>query len=342
MSASPERGVQALAAPDRSARAQRRLPDFFIVGHAKCGTTALYEMLRRHPQIYMPAIKEPQFFAAMAPQRPGSRENPLELTGRRVMSFEEYLALFAAARPEQRVGEASTFYLFSAVAPGRIAQAQPAARIIAIFREPASFLRSVHLQMLQNNAESETDLRKALALDDARRDGRNIPAHATWPQALIYSDRVRYVEQLRRYRSVFPASQVKILIYDDLRRDNNAVVREVLRFLEVDDAHPIEAVEANPTVGLRSRRMNQLRRALNMGEGPGARAARTVGKALTTQRVRRAAYYSKIRRASFRDAPPPDESLMLELRHRFKGEVVALSEYLDRDLVTEWGYDVVD
>ncbi len=35
------------------------MPDFFIVGHPKCGTTALYEMLRRHPQIFMPALKEP-------------------------------------------------------------------------------------------------------------------------------------------------------------------------------------------------------------------------------------------------------------------------------------------
>ena len=40
-----------------------RLPDFFIVGHSKSGTTALYEMLRQHPQIYLPAAKEPWFFA---------------------------------------------------------------------------------------------------------------------------------------------------------------------------------------------------------------------------------------------------------------------------------------
>ncbi len=43
--------------------AASRVPDFFIVGHAKCGTTALYEMLRTHPQIYMPELKEPAYFA---------------------------------------------------------------------------------------------------------------------------------------------------------------------------------------------------------------------------------------------------------------------------------------
>src|SRR6478752_4985741 len=44
-------------------RLQQRFPDFYIVGHSKCGTTALYEMLRRHPQIFMPDVKEPMFFA---------------------------------------------------------------------------------------------------------------------------------------------------------------------------------------------------------------------------------------------------------------------------------------
>ena len=44
-----------------------RLPDFFIVGHAKCGTTALYEMLKRHPQVFMSDPKEPMFFAREKP-----------------------------------------------------------------------------------------------------------------------------------------------------------------------------------------------------------------------------------------------------------------------------------
>src|SRR5713101_6906566 len=101
---------------------QKRLPDFFIVGHAKSGTTALYEMLRRHPQIYMPSVKEPQYFARNQ-QPPAGRagKKSFEQTGRRPETLDEYLSLFVAARADQRVGEASTFYLWSAVAPGRIA-----------------------------------------------------------------------------------------------------------------------------------------------------------------------------------------------------------------------------
>ena len=38
-------------------------PDFYIVGAAKCGTTALYEYLSGHPSVFMPKLKEPHFFA---------------------------------------------------------------------------------------------------------------------------------------------------------------------------------------------------------------------------------------------------------------------------------------
>src|SRR5207245_4635600 len=84
------------------------------------------------------------------------------------------------------------------------------------------------------------NLRKAVSLDEARREDRRIPKSSYWPSALIYSDRVRYVEQLRRYHAVFPREQVLVLIYEDFRRDNEAIVRRVLQFLEVDDSHPFD------------------------------------------------------------------------------------------------------
>ena len=310
---------------------QDRIPDFFIVGHHKCGTTALYEMLRRHPQIYMSEVKEPWFFARDLGLR-FPPANPLPET------LEEYMSLFAAATPEQHVGEATPSYLLSRTAAADIAQLRPDARIIAILREPASFLRSLHLQSVKNHAETETDLRKAMALEELRREGKAIPRYAIRPQELLYSEHVRYVEQVRRYHAVFPPEQVLVLIYEDFRADNEATVRQVLRFLEVDDTIPIEATEANPAVHVRSLRMYELVRSLYLGRGPVARVAKAGIKALTPQQLRRQALETTRERVLYGAPPPPDEELMRELRLRFKDEVVALSEYLDRDLVTLWGY----
>ena len=164
---------ETIAGPQRS---PLRAPDFFIVGHAKSGTTALYEMLRPHPQIYMPDGKEPWFFSTdMA-----TRFQPWRV-GAPVQTLEEYLLLFTGARPEQRMGEASSSYLWSRTAAERIAEVAPEARIIAILREPASFLRSLHLQLLQNHVEDRKDFRKAISLEEARRQGRHVPRRSHRP-----------------------------------------------------------------------------------------------------------------------------------------------------------------
>jgi Sulfotransferase family len=340
MTASAER---VSAAPAQT----QRLPDFYIVGHAKSGTTALYEMLRRHPQIYMPEYKggsgkEPWFFAKDNPKPQLTAERSVAFTGRREMTLSQYLALFAGAQPGQLIGEASTSYLWSTSAARRIAQARPDARIIAVLREPASFLYSLHLQLLRNHHESERDFRKALSLDDARREGREIPSYSYWPGALIYSDRVRYVEQLRRYHEVFAPAQVLVLIYDDFRADNEGTVRRVLRFLGVDDAVAIEAAEANPSVSVRSVRVDNLARALKAGRGPVAGAAKAVIKGLTPWKLRADWLYPLRNRIVYGKPRPPDEAFMLELRRRYKPEVAALGEYLQRDLVKLWGYDEID
>jgi len=155
----------------------------------------------------------------------------------------------------------------------------------------------------------------------------------------MYSERVRYVDQLRRYHAVFPREQVLVLIYDDFRRENEETVRRVLRFLDVDDSVRLEVVDANPTVGVRSMRFDTMVREVREGRGPLARMLRGTVRRLTPWRLRDSVFYPLRRRLVYGAPAPVDEALMLELRHRFKGEVQAASEYLGRDLVKLWGYD---
>jgi hypothetical protein len=352
------RGIASLAPrePASAVRAsQGRVPDFFIVGHAKSGTTALYEVLRRHPQIYMPDDKEPQYFErdSIQPAKSrGRRWAALDQTGTSPQTFDDYLSLFNAARPDQRAGEASPQYIWSQTAAKRIAEVQPAARIITILREPVSFLRSLHLEALQNRGETEESFRKVMALEEARRQGRHIPGHLTWQRVgaerdhlfpHFHSARVKYVEQLRRYRAVFPPEQMLVLIYDDFRADNEAIIRTVLRFLDVDDTHPIEVTTANPTVHVRLQSLDRILSAVSMGGDPVSHAVKEGFKTFVpSQRLRR--YALRVMRSHIVYGKPsaPDENMMVELRQRFKPEVVALSEYLERDLVSLWGYDHLD
>jgi Sulfotransferase family len=313
-----------------------RVPDFFIVGQPKSGTTALYSMLRRHPQIYLPETKEPGYLAdelhVRKPPRPSKNVN----------TFDDYVALFEGASAEQLVGEATPFYLWSRTAARRIAELQPRARIIATLREPASLLHSLHLLLVRIHVEPEADLRTAIEMEPLRREGRAVAACTYWPHLLRYSEQVRYVEQLRRYHDAFPREQVLVLVYDDFRADNEGTVREVLRFLEVDGDSSIVAVNANPTVRVRSQWLHNVIQAVTVGHGPAGRTAKAAVKGLTSQRFRRRALVAAKNRVLYGDPVPPDDEFMLELRRRFKGEVEAVSEYLGRDLVTLWGYDRLD
>jgi hypothetical protein len=310
-----------------------RIPDFFIVGHSKSGTTALYEMLRAHPQIFMPELKEPVYFAAELPRTAHRYRAPETL--------QEYLDLFAPAAAGQLLGEASASYLWSQTAAARIHEAQPGAKIIAILREPASFLRSLHLQCVQSHYETEKDLRRALELEPERRAGRAIPRRSLWPQVLLYSEHVRYVAQLRRYQELFPADQMLVLIYDDFRADNEGTVRRVLSFLGVEESVPVPASEANPTLLVRSQGLDELLHSVSVGGSAPTRVLKAVLKTLLPTGLRRRLFYGAQRRFVTAAPAPPDERLMAELRSRYRPEVAALSEYLGRDLIALWGYDDV-
>jgi sulfotransferase family protein len=316
-----------------------RAPDFFIVGHQKCGTTALFMMLSQHPQIFMSDVKEPWFFGRELRSRfgkPSTRSRPNTL--------EDYLSLFADADPEQMIGEASPQYIRSSNAAREIAELRPDARIIVLLREPAAFLRSLHLQLITTHIEDQADFARALELEEARRAGKHIPRRSVSPQSLLYSEHVRYADQLRRLHEAFPREQVLVLVYEDFRRDNDGVVREVLDFLGLDTSVSIAPVETKPLNGVRSMRLHKLRRVIRRARlHPGAKGpvVRTLD-AIAPQRLSGDAISAAFRRIAYRPQQPADEELMRRLRRRFKPQVEAASAYLGRDLTGQWGYERID
>ena len=296
--------------------APARFPDFFVVGHPKCGTTALYDMLSQHPQIFMSPVKEPRYFVA---------DDELRFPALRQRTQEKYLQLFAGAAPGQRTGEASPQYLASHFAAGAIATANPSARIIAILREPASFIRSLHHHYVRRGIDRAGDLGEAFA------------AGSSDPLWQYYEQRVHYVDQLERYRAAFPPSHVLVLIYDDYRSSNIDTMRRVFRFLRVDEEHEVAPRDLNMAFGVRSRIAALLWQRMMLGQGRASAALGRVARAAIPHRARddvRALY----RRANLTSPPVTDEALMARLRVQFAPEVAKASEYLGRDLRGLWGY----
>ena len=284
-----------------------RPPDFFIVGQPKTGTTALHALLPCHPEIYMPDLKEPHYFVDELADDPRPTGLPTTL--------DQYLALFASAVPGQVTGEVSTLNLWSRTAAHNIARLRPDARVIMTFREPASFLHSLHLQLLRIRTETEQDLQRALALEPERRSGHHLPHGGYWPQLVLYSEHMAYMAQLRRYRDAFSDDQLLVLIYDDFRDDYQATVRAILRFLEVDETVSLPTLKANQSVRVRSRRAETLVDTVSSGRGRSLSILKSAIVAVTPQSLRRGAQSAILDHIAYTKPPGPDPVLMRTLRY---------------------------
>jgi hypothetical protein len=145
------------------------LPNFFIIGAPKSGTTALYDSLKQHPEIYMSPVKEPHFFALneQPPVWAGPAGSYLRQTA--VWRPRDYFMLFAGVTNQCTVGEASTRYLRSPLAAQRIKQYLPESKLVAILRQPADRAYSDYVFRIQHGWEAVASFTEALELEDSRR-----------------------------------------------------------------------------------------------------------------------------------------------------------------------------
>ena len=195
-------------------------PNLFIVGAPKCGTTALSEYLRGHPNIFFYQPKETGFFAT---DFPGSRV---------ITRFEDYMALFNEVQPNHlRVGEGSVWYLYSREAVRNIYEYNPNAKLIVMLRNPVDLVHSLHSQLLLSIGEDERDFERAWNLQELRKSGGKIPKKCHTPILLQYRDVGKLGAQMERLLEVFPKEQVKVILFEDFVANTKAVYEDVLSFL---------------------------------------------------------------------------------------------------------------
>jgi len=220
-----------------------RLPNFFLVGAPKAGTTSLYHYLDQHPQIYMSSIKEPHYFATeireenceaqlrrgMAREKREVREfltGPMreKRFGGIVEGWEDHLRLFANATGQPALGEASACYLWSPAAPEGIAAKIPEARILVILRDPAERAFSQYLHGVANGAV-RWSFREHIHRNLCHRSGE-LCVHYPFLEFGLYH------QQLSRYLSRF-GPNVWVGFYEDFKARPAAVYQDICRFLGV-------------------------------------------------------------------------------------------------------------
>lgn len=288
-------------------------PDFFIVGAPKSGTTSMWAYLRAHPQIYMPRTKEPHRFGS-----------DLEFTDR--ITDDEYIALFSGATPEQRIGEASVWYLYSERAALEIREFSPEARIIIMLRNPVDMIHSLHHEVAYQGTETIQDFEAALeAESDGPRSGM-MPFVVRPPKVVSYRSIGSYSSQVGRYLALFGARRVHVIIFEEFAGGTATVCEETLRFLEVDPTVVLDLPLLNRSKGARSKTIHRL-----LHEPPPR--VRRVVRRLLPQRVR-FEVGAAIKNANRRHDPraPMSRQLRSELIAHFAPDIERLEDLIGRDL----------
>lgn len=203
-----------------------KTPSFMIIGAARAGTTALYDLVRQHPQVFMSAIKEPNYFAFEGEpldwRGPGN-----EFVNNSVARWEDYTALFADAPAGMAMGEATPLYLWAPDAAKRIRTRLPDVKMIAVLRNPIEQAFSHYLYARAQMIEPLDNFEAALKAEPQR-----LAEH--WQPLFQYSTFPRYAEQLRRFYAEFPSDQLKIFLYEDYRSDPKTMLSQIFAFIGVD------------------------------------------------------------------------------------------------------------
>ncbi|WP_263785481.1 sulfotransferase family protein [Salinibacter grassmerensis] len=298
------------------------MPNTFVIGAAKSGTTSLYDYLRQHPDVFMSPVKEPCYFAYAEnpPEMAGPGDREANRESGVVYTMNEYKSLFSDATREAIVGEASPVYLYDQDAPRLLYEQCPDASLIAILRNPIVRAHSHYLQLVQSGREPLESFEAALEAEDER-------VAAGWEWSWHYRRMGFYGRQLARYLDYFDRDQLYIYRFNELTTNPAGFAKTVYRSLGVDPSF-------TPDTGVRRRatgvpQVDWLHRFIGTPDHFLRRWSRLVIPEAVRERI-----LMMVRNANLQKPPLPDAA-RARLTDEYKEDVHRLEALLDRSF-SDW------
>lgn len=225
-----------------------RLPDFLIIGAGKSGTTAILYFLGKHPEIFFPTRKEPNFFALKGVDIDSYEfEESKEYHRRSIDNLSDYLGLFKDAPEGKVVGENSNQYLYSEQAISNIKEYVPNAKLIALIRHPAERLVSRYNHMERDASVPEGGI-------DAIFDRSSV----WWKRPDLILEGF-YGRHLEKYYEAFGEDQIKVILYDDFKADNEGVIKDICGFIGVSPDFEVDTeIQINKSGKLKDNLFNKM------------------------------------------------------------------------------------
>lgn len=294
------------------------IPNLFIVGAGKAGTSSLYCHLSKHPEIYMSPVKEPNFFG-----------NDLQFRASR-RTEQEYLNLFKDTQDYKYRGEASVSYLLSKNAAKEIKRFNSEAKIIIMLRNPIEVMHARYYQNRKCLHEDIEVFEKALEKETIRKKGESIPKEAQVIDWLFYREWVRYTDQVKRYVNTFGWENIFIGIFDHFKKDPQDFFSQLGKFLDINGLEDIQAEVVNKNATVRSNLVNRIARGR-------VKLFKPIIKFILPSRNLRKKIQQNIIRYNEKviSREPLNTQLNKKLKNELRSEIEKLSLLLNKDL-TYW------
>lgn len=301
-----------------------KYPNFLIIGAGKSGTTSVYQAIKQHPDVFMSPVKEPNFFALEGQKKTTGydKEDPdgFNFYPWAVTKLEDYQTLFETVADEKAVGESSTMYQYMPKAPQNIKKHIPEAKLIAIFRNPADRLYSRYLHLVRENRPPTPNF------EDCFERGN------LWWQKNDLVQEGFYYTHMKRYFELFDPSQIKIMLYEDLRKEPVAFMQELFDFIGVDKAFiPDMSVQYNVSGKIKNKYVD-----LFIGQQSFLRKGVEKISPALIQRVRESHGMQKIvtnlRKKNLERVPLSNAVRKRLIEEIYKEEIVSFGNLIQRDL----------
>lgn len=305
----------------------QELPTFVIIGAGKSGTTAIHEYCDQHPEVFMTAVKETNFFELEGKKinyTPEEDPERLHHYPQSINNLEDYKALYRAAQGNEKAyGETSPMYLYGKNAPANIKKYVPEAKIIAILRNPVDRLYSRFLHLSRDGNEPTKNFEDAL-------DQSTI----WWRRDDLVKEGFYYTH-LKRYYELFEPNQIKVFLYEDLKKDSDQLMRDLFTFIGVNpDFKPQLDVEYNVS----GKPKNPLIDKLIGANSILLRTAKTVAPGIISK-LKGSAQAQKmltdIRKKNLDRSPLSTEVKGKLIEEVYKDEITKLEQLIHRDL-SKW------
>ncbi len=203
----------------------KKLPNFLIVGAAKCGTSSLHKYLEQHPDIFMSKVKEPRFITSQVNPFPLNGPGDHKVENWYVKNYNDYEKLFEGAEHHPAVGESSadTLYFYKKSIP-IIKQYLGDPKIIIVLRDPVKRAFSAYQHLVR-------DLREKLSFEEGLEE-EPTRIKNNWELIYHYTAVSMYYDAVKAFQENF--SSVKVILNEDQAKRPQQITREIFRFLEVD------------------------------------------------------------------------------------------------------------